>query len=732
MCWFNLWRPAGVIAGVIGGVERFLCVLWGGGTYTRWACSIATILSGLIGALLKKTMFEDKIPSWYYALGVGLVAETIHMTMVFITHMNDIYKAFAVVKSCTAPMLIINSLAVALAVFAINILDKEDNYDQKEIKITLAQQFQRSTLLIVVIAFVSTSLFTLNIQASIGAADTEQLLTTNINDINNAIDDSINNELFSKSKMIKNEFMVINTVNTEVLQKLADQAEVDEIDVVDKKGNIIYSNKTSRLAYNITNDEMSAQFMCLTSTEDEFAQVYNIYQFTAEGYKFVGLSYVHGLILYGYNTNTYREKANEIIKTEITNRHIGDRGEGGLIVFDYDANMIANSQQKALENFELNVDLEQDNYAVYEARIDGMDCYAAQTIDNGYMVLAYTSRESADFSKEISVYLDLFMETIVFGAIFVLTYFLLRHHVVFNIKGVNDSLKKITEGNLDEVVDRNNNQEFSDLSNGINITVDAMKKLIHEANERIDSELTYAKEIQASALPTYFEENPYYDLFASMTPAKEVGGDFYDFYQLGDKTLVITMADVSGKGIPAALFMMRAKSILKTYAEAGIAVADIFTNANYALCEGNSAGLFVTAWMGFVDLETGEVRFANAGHNAPCIKHKDGNYEFLKSKVGFVLGGMEDIVYKEQTTQLLEGDEIFLYTDGVTEATDVHKELFGDDRLIIALNKHCELNAEKLCHQIKADCDEFVGEAPQFDDMTMLSLKVKEFKYKKQ
>jgi len=720
--------PAGVIAGLIGGIERFFCVYWGGGTYTRLACSIATVISGLLGAFLKKHMFDDKMPSWPYALGIGLVAETIHMTMVFVTHMDDIYKAFLVVKTCTAPMLVINSLAVTFAVFAIDKLDKEDLYDQKEVKITLAQQFQRSTLAIVIIAFFATSLFTLRIQNSISNADTKNLLTTNITDISHAVDDSINEELQNKGKKIKNEFIVINIVNEKGIQKIADLVEVDEINVVDKKGYIIYSNKTPRIGYNITNDENGSEFMCLTSTADEFNQPYNIYSFTAEGYKFAGIDYIHGLIMYGYNSKTYKEKAYSIIQSEIVNRHVGDQGDGGLVVVDSNGKVISNSLGIDNNIYTIDIDYSIEDSTIYETNVNGVECYVAQVTNNAFTILAYIPVESANFSSELSIFLDLFMETIVFGAIFIMTYFLLRYHVVFNIKGVNESLKKITEGDLNEVVHRDANQEFAALSNGINVTVDAMKKLIHEANERIDNELKYAKEIQTSSLPTYFEENPNYDLFASMNPAKEVGGDFYDFYLLNNKTLAICMADVSGKGIPAALFMMRAKSILKTYAEAGIAIADIFTNANFALCEGNSAGLFVTAWMGIVDLETGHVKFANAGHNAPCVKHKDGNYEFLKSKVGFVLGGMEGIIYKEQEFDLAEGDEIFLYTDGITEATNLNKELFGDDRLIVSLNKHCELNAEKLCNKIKEECDTFTGEAPQFDDMTMLSLKLHEFR----
>ena len=349
----------------------------------------------------------------------------------------------------------------------------------------------------------------------------------------------------------------------------------------------------------------------------------------------------------------------------------------------------------------------------------------------GFLIISILPSEEADFIKTLSIYLNTFMEILVFAGIFILTFFLVRTLVVLNIVKIDDSLIQITEGNLDTVVDANASVEFSSLSSGINDTVSKLKDYIKEANERIDAELKYAADIQHSVLPTEFPPFVDYvnnfDIYASMDPAREVGGDFYDFYLLNGRTLAFVVADVSGKGIPASLFMMRSKTLLKSYAEAGIAVADIFTNANFSLCEGNDAEMFVTAWMGFLDLKTGELKFANAGHNPPVIKRKDGTFEYLHSKAGFILGGMEGILYKEQETTLMPGDEIFVYTDGVVEATDLNKELYGEDRLLTALNNNTNTSSQELCEKIKIDVDKFVGEAPQFDDITMLSLKFKKF-----
>ena len=210
-----------------------------------------------------------------------------------------------------------------------------------------------------------------------------------------------------------------------------------------------------------------------------------------------------------------------------------------------------------------------------------------------------------------------------------------------------------------------------------------------------------------------------------MIAAKEVGGDFYDFYKLNDNTLAFLAADVSGKGIPAAMFMMTAKTIIKDLAERGLPVNEVFTKANEKLCENNESGMFVTAWMGILDLETGALQFANAGHNPPLLKRADGSFEYLKTRAGFVLAGMEGIRYRVGELTLSPGDRLFLYTDGVPEATDSDNKLYGEDRLLSFMNENSNVSATSLLPALKANIDEFVGEAPQFDDITMLMLDYK-------
>ena len=322
--------------------------------------------------------------------------------------------------------------------------------------------------------------------------------------------------------------------------------------------------------------------------------------------------------------------------------------------------------------------------------------------------------------RDASMLTSVFMQVLIFATLFVFIYILIKRVIINNLQKINDTLGRITKGDLNVTVDVRSNKEFSSLSDDINSTVSTLKRYIAEAAARIDKELEYAKQIQLSALPTNFPDNEDFRIYAQMIAAKEVGGDFYDFYKLSDTTVAFLAADVSGKGIPAAMFMMTAKTIIKDLAESGVAVNDIFTKANEKLCENNESGMFVTAWMGILDLTTGNVQFANAGHNPPLLKRADGSFEYLKTRAGFVLAGMEGVRYRSGEITLKEGDRLFLYTDGVPEATNEENKLYGEDRLLSFMNQNATTEAVELLPALKANIDEFVGNAPQFDDITML------------
>lgn len=243
---------------------------------------------------------------------------------------------------------------------------------------------------------------------------------------------------------------------------------------------------------------------------------------------------------------------------------------------------------------------------------------------------------------------------------------------------------------------------------------------------RVDTELELARHIQASILPNTFPafpEKSEIDIYATMNPAKEVGGDFYDFFLIDDDHIGIVMADVSGKGVPAALFMMMGKTLIKNETMLGNPTNEVLAKVNDQLCENNEEDLFITAWVGVFELSTGILKASNAGHEYPVIKKSNGQYEVFNDKHGFVLAGMEGTKYKEYEVVLEAGDSIFVYTDGVTEATNAENELFGMKRLVEGLNHYADRNQEQVLKGLRAEIDEFVGETPQFDDITMLGLK---------
>ena len=267
-------------------------------------------------------------------------------------------------------------------------------------------------------------------------------------------------------------------------------------------------------------------------------------------------------------------------------------------------------------------------------------------------------------------------------------------------------------------------QSLSQMEQDMNAYIRDMLAITAE-KERITSEMSLASRIQSGMLPHIFPPFPdhkEFDIYATMTPAKEVGGDFYDFYLVDDDHLCAVIADVSGKGVPGALFMMVTKIILQSCAMLGSSAAEILTKTNDTICTNNQAEMFVTVWVGILELSTGRLTVANAGHEYPVLKRAGGSFELMKDKHGLVIGAMEGIRYKEYEIQMNPGDRIFVYTDGVTEATDMQNQLFGTGRMLASLNANRDASGEDLLRNLKQDIDTFVGEASQFDDVTMMTL----------
>ena len=312
----------------------------------------------------------------------------------------------------------------------------------------------------------------------------------------------------------------------------------------------------------------------------------------------------------------------------------------------------------------------------------------------------------------------------IFGVLYVQASLLLQNVVVRGFDETNEVLSRITGGDLNQVVDVHDSLEFTNLSGGINATVGALKDSIAEAKAGIERELMTAKAIQKSALPSTFPPFPQveqFDIYANMNAAREVGGDFYDFFLIDDRTLGFLVADVSGKGIPAALFMMAAKTELANYMASGIDLASAIESVNYHLCQGNEAGMFVTVWAATLDFVSGELTYVNAGHNPPLLRH-DNEWRWLRERGGLFLGTFDTATYRSQTITLVRSDELLLYTDGVTEAFSVDEDEYGEERLEQFLATHTHDHPHMLVDAVRSDVAQWAEGAEQSDDITMVSL----------
>ncbi len=353
-------------------------------------------------------------------------------------------------------------------------------------------------------------------------------------------------------------------------------------------------------------------------------------------------------------------------------------------------------------------------------------------VAHAYADISMNAEKEKDYQFLINIGLLVLVLTLVLMPVIL---FIFNRLMVRPIKLISE-----TAGNF--VSDRDQSQQniFSSVNinrqDEIGTLYDSMTKMEKEINdyiknitditaekERVGAELHVATQIQADMLPSVFPAFPdrhEFDIYASMTPAKEVGGDFYDFFLIDDDHMAMVMADVSGKGVPAALFMAIAKTLIKRRAQAGGSPSEILADANNMLCEGNHAQLFVTVWIGILTLSTGKGVAANAGHEDPVIRRAGGDFELIKYRHSPAVAAMEGIPFRQHEFELFPGDTLFVYTDGVPEATNDRNELYGTARMLDALNRNKGEKLSVLLQKVHEDVNRFVGTAPQFDDITML------------
>ena len=375
-------------------------------------------------------------------------------------------------------------------------------------------------------------------------------------------------------------------------------------------------------------------------------------------------------------------------------------------------------------------DINSDHFTYNKQKYRRFGCY----MNNGWL-LSVQIPENEMFTQMTrqNIIFSTIME-ISFVLILILAYLLISRFINAPIKKLTKGVAQIELGNLDMKIDISSKDEIGQLAKTFNKMTTDLKHSIEEnvrereEKKRITTELSIAREIQLSFLKNdffEFHQRDEFEIFADMAAAKEVGGDLYDFFLIDNDNLAVVIADVSGKGIPASLFMVRTKTLINNFSY-GKSPKEALEAVNKNMCENNEACIFVTAIYGVYNTKTGKFTFVNAGHNPPLLKKKDGFFEYINTKPQFVLAVMQDTEYKEDEIILEKGDTLFFYTDGVTEAMNADKELFGEDRLKDALNKYCSSFPNDLIFNIKEEVNIFTEGAEQSDDIAMLALRINE------
>ncbi|MBD5560677.1 MAG: SpoIIE family protein phosphatase [Clostridia bacterium] len=717
--------PSGLISGVIGGVERFLAAAWGAGQYTRFASSGITILAGAVGGLLNYWFFQKQRPAWWYALSVALCIEVVHMLLILVTNLQDLETAFGFVSRCAGYMIAADCIAVMSSAAVVRRMQGAPDPNQHE---KLEYILQRSLFFSVMVAMIVSSLFIWMLQSSLIVEKARSLLEVKLYDAPRGVRASLNASLVGYTDWLADSMLAEEGSNITTLPTLVKDT-VKEAYLIDPETREVLISSEESIVGTTVPEEWQSTFI-LASGTNGYTTPYGESVFDGEEVKYALIYLADGrALVIGFKSEFVQEELGRDIQLEAENRHVGQTGY--LIMIDEDGAVDSSNREIVGPLEDIGFDLETPGTVLLNQDLSDPVYYMTRTVSdlagNTYVFIAAQPVEEASFVSMLAMYVTIFMEIVIFAVLFMKLSSLIRKEMVHKLEAVNTSLSILTAGNLDEIVDVRSTEEFAKLSDGINATVASLKQYSAEMQKRMDRELEFARIIQRAALPSVFPPFPArkdFEIYASMDAAKVVGGDFYDFYLLNDHTLAFLIADVSGKGVPAAMFMMRAKTQIKDLIESGMDVAEVFSRTNSALCENNTANMFVTAWMGVLDLSTGLLRYVNAGHTPPLMRRYQEDFRYLDTEVDFVLGGLDDVVYQAGEILMQPGDTIFIYTDGVTEADNVHAEQFGEERLLESVQAGASDELEVLCGRVLSDVEKFAGEAEQFDDITMLAVRL--------
>lgn len=525
-------------------------------------------------------------------------------------------------------------------------------------------------------------------------ADARARLLAAAADMRVAVDSCADNLLFYQGRAICNHYRTPERMTVDTVQEVMRRYDLDELNVVDENG-IVLAGALANVGFVMASNPMSARFNCLLSGVQTYSQAFRAPIENPDGpkVKYAGVAFplpAKGYIQMGFREERMKSDIDFWFQDLALNWHIGEKGyyviadaeTGDVISCGREDEKVNRFSRGGFTLATIGFDVAsapKDSGEFFEATLFGEPCLCLTEVRSYHRIVTVIPiSEVRGGSVRIAL-----LSASVLLCVFVLVVFFMT---------------KLT--NL----------------------VTSLQGYISREKERIEKDLAVARTIQLSSLPPSCPDLPEWRLFAKMDAAREVGGDFFDFNVMPDGRVFFMVADVSGKGIPAAMFMMKAKTTIRACVFEEKTLADAITAANDRLSENNDANMFVTAWFGLFDVKTGRLEYVNAGHNLPLVKRADGSVEWIRGKRGLVLAAMGGVPYSVETMTLARGDSVFLYTDGVTEAMNRAGELYGEDRLEKALAR----SGEKFVHDIRCDVDAFVSGAEQSDDITMLA-----FDYKK-
>ncbi len=702
---------------------------------------LTTATIALAMPLIKRFLFRKQTVGWYYGIVMGIAFEALFAFYIYLFYFDKQGAAYNIVSTTGWQMLLSVSLTVGAGLLVWSLPDWRAASKKKETK-GLGPFKLKNALGLGLFGTLLVSLTLALGFAFVGQGQTaySQMkieLTMSIRDASYRVRE-LSDRRFGDSAIVVSAALQDNPDEdrNEILSGEVAPLGITVANFVGIDGVVAYSSDPLEIGRDLRTDygTFVPNFLTLleAKTEDG-SDAEMVLNYDDElGMKYAARAYfedgsVTGIVMIGAETSAYYNLMSSSITMAAHNHHVGNNGF--LFIVSPSTNYVISSSLVEIEGkafHKIGFVIIQEGVGVLAPSIatyDGEEYYFLTVAYDTYSIWCAYPVSEMNYQRDSAFFMIASLLLVVVGIIFLFVFALLDWQVIGKLDRLGDKLESIAQGNLDEKVGRLGNEEFDRLGASADKTVGVLRGYIAREASRFDRDLAVARDLQFGSLPSVDHLLEYHDfkIGALMRPAREVGGDFYDFFLLPDGRLAFLIADVSDKGIPAAMFMMRAKAVIHSLCQMKLPPNEVFAQTNRLLVEKNDLNMFITAWLGFLDRETGEVEYVNAGHNPPLLRKKWA-YEYLNDDPSPVLGAFRNSVYALRKLKLRPLDGLFLYTDGVTEATDISFNLFGEGRLRSFLDSYGDFEPGKMCDKVLEKVDAFLASADQNDDITMLSL----------